>query len=381
MLVLLQITENCNLNCTYCFQGKKAKRSLTKEKGKEIIEFIMANCLELNEIAGEEKKLRLIFYGGEPLVEFDLLKNLFEFANYQAELLEIDIKYSLITNAYAITPEQLNFFERYKEYFSIKVSLDGNQPTQDAHRISLAGEGSFEQVYKNAKALNNIFHDVQIAMVVTPDQAANLYENVVFLMAEGFSKIEYEIDVFNSTWDLDTFNLLEEQVYLLKDFYLKYLQKDSDFVLVNFDNWVKSLIIGSESDSLCGAGKKSFFVNLDGEIYTCPLGNKVNECYFGDTRSGFNTNTDVINNLNFDLFSDECKECPYRCRCFLTCIAGNVRLTGKVYDISPLQCVRNKLNIEIGTELGNQLYKTMPELFQQRFLSKAAQFEAMQKRR
>lgn len=61
MLVLLQITENCNLNCTYCFQGKKAKRSLTKEKGKEIIEFIMANCLELNEIAGEEKNYVLFF--------------------------------------------------------------------------------------------------------------------------------------------------------------------------------------------------------------------------------------------------------------------------------------------------------------------------------
>lgn len=370
MLVQIQLTERCNLNCTYCFEGEKSLVTMDGDFAKRVIDFVHGSYQSYLVELPKPEDLVLVFYGGEPFLVFDLIKELFHYSESKATIYaHSTVRYALITNGYGLTPEIMDFLSEHRDKVRIKVSLDGNQPTNDAHRRNLANEGTFERVFANAKKLQEEVDSVQIAMVIMPDQVENLYDNVRFFTESGFSKIEFEVAA-TTEWRQEDFDKLEDQVDRLIDYYLEQLQKDPEYKLVALDNWLRPLLVESNPVVRCGAGRNSFFINTEGKIYTCPYGNKFDECCFGDVEQGFTDNVHLISRLDLQKFPIECQECANYDKCTFTCVAQNMLFCGSPYEVSPINCAKGRLSLKYGMKFGNSLYREMPEVFQKKFQQK-----------
>ena len=121
----LDMTNNCVLACDYCFRGEKNPRKLTWEVGSRAIDWLI-------EKSQNEKKLSVSLFGGEPLMEFKLIKELVPYAKKKAVECGKRIYFTAVTNSVLVTDEIIEFFRKYNMTFH--TSIDGGPETQDAHR-------------------------------------------------------------------------------------------------------------------------------------------------------------------------------------------------------------------------------------------------------
>lgn len=152
----LELTEKCNLRCKYCLyqEGQGGYRTF----GKRDMTFDIAKkgLEELRKT--NSKEVFLSFYGGEPLLNFDLMKKCIEYA--EETFFEKNISYSFTTNAVLITDEMMDFFNLYKDKLFITFSIDGPQELHDKNRITTLGNGTHNLVMKNFKKVVELFGDL-----------------------------------------------------------------------------------------------------------------------------------------------------------------------------------------------------------------------------
>lgn len=167
----LQVTQNCNLRCGYCIyaedrnhgQRTHSNKKMSFDLAKRAIEFYYDHSID-------SEMPNISFYGGEPLLEFSLVKNCVEYANRLFEGRRIG--YSMTTNATLLTEKVLDFL--IKEKFNLMISLDGPKGIHDLERkFALSGNGSYDVIMKN---IENMWQDnpefaetVSISMVVNPE--------------------------------------------------------------------------------------------------------------------------------------------------------------------------------------------------------------------
>lgn len=366
VLVTLQITERCNFDCIYCFQGEKEEYSISLKEGKERIDFIFNSYRSVIEETEEPQDLTISFYGGEPLIEFSLMKALFAYAEDKATTEGILTKYIIISNGYLLSEEHLEFFGENRKKFDVKFSFDGQKEIHDRQRPTMNGQPTFDRVLTNIKRFQEQVKPTQLAMVITPESVQHFLDSIRFLVSEGFSNLEFEIDSYTQ-WSEESIGILHEVFEEAMEFYLDQLQSNQDFTLSLFDVWVRPLVYQSKDCLRCGAGRNSYFINVYGDIYACPVGNKLKPCYFGNVKTGFTSNVDIISNMEDEKIQSECLSCANKNKCFLTCIAQNYRLNQDIYQIHPIQCERGQLGVKMGIRFGNQLYKRYPDLFHKKF--------------
>jgi len=121
--IKLFVTTKCNFRCRYCFVSKNSK-TISFKTGKKAIDFLFSSL---------HHDLSLTFFGGEPLLEYNLVKNLVEYAYQKAENLNKKIQFGIVSNGSLITDEILNFCKKYKIIFAL--SCDGMKLSQDIYRV------------------------------------------------------------------------------------------------------------------------------------------------------------------------------------------------------------------------------------------------------
>lgn len=162
-------TTNCNFDCHYCFEGKKASDVMSEEVQLSIIEYLKRN--------EEAKKVHLTWYGGEPLMAFNVIKSLYEKIK-NIENKEI-ISHTLITNGYLITDEVVNFIN-YAKIMDVQITLDGTKERHDAIRcLSGSRKPTFDKILSN---LNNL-------LVNCPHLKISLRVNINRYNTEDFFEI------------------------------------------------------------------------------------------------------------------------------------------------------------------------------------------------
>lgn len=174
--LILILTRECDFSCSYC--------PVKKERGAKMSWEIARKSLELfDEMRGEKIK----FFGGEPLLEFDLIKKIVE---YQAEKRR-GTKYELTTNGHLLDENKIEFM--LKNDFDIHVSIDGDEETQILGRGNL-GRGIERSVVKYAK-------NITVNMVVSPRNVHRFPENVSFLHSQGYDKFKI-LPAFYNKWKM-----------------------------------------------------------------------------------------------------------------------------------------------------------------------------------
>ena len=183
------LTENCNLKCRYCYEGQeKGKRKFAISDIATLISFIDREILESAESAEKKDKVIISFHGGEPLLEFQLMKYIISELDNVAAKRNISIVYEVTTNGNVNESEFLEYI-RNRGDFRISVSLDGKKEINDIYRVTKCGRSSFDRAFLFAKQLLEMDKHPRIRMTLTPQMVEYLYENIVFFVKEGFEMI------------------------------------------------------------------------------------------------------------------------------------------------------------------------------------------------
>ena len=330
--LILQVTQACNLCCSYCPFANSTNDSkhrthsskyMSWETAKSAIDFVADHSKKSNKIV-------VSFYGGEPLISFPLIKKCVEYAEEVFDGKDID--YSLTTNATLLNEEMINFFIEHG--VGVAFSTDGPKVIHDKNRKRIDGSPTYDTVmdwlHKYASMIPNGYLNQMLAinMVIDPEDDFRIIDEWVNNEIPGSVAVSaglYEDDELENKKRISDDNFNECLQYLMALELVNYLGIIDDVPKSKIaDNYAKQLMskyveLKSEEFPLpqmgipngpCIPGKKNLFVNVDGDFYPCE---KVNErskaVKMGSLSEDFDYEN-IISQMNIaQLTPDECINC------------------------------------------------------------------------
>lgn len=359
------LTNACNLKCLYCYQHKKVGRMNT-DVGREIINWIVP-ILKERKIRG----LTMNFYGGEPLLNFPVMKDTIEYGTERFQENNLDIRFYVITNGILLTDKILDFGSQYN--VSFQLSIDGDRATHDKYRKNPKGEGSFDMLggEEGIKKKADSACVKGVYLTYTPDTVQSLYDNILYLVNQGFRTLQF-FPVLENEWEGKE-PLLEKQIELLADLFFENFTKNSnsltlspiDYMLVHtYINERPELKKVFLQNTRCKAGRKNFTIDTYGFIYPCSR--------IPDDISIINGHDFRIGNVFGGIYNPEvlvdfrqwlprtsaeciCSKCEFSIICFYQCFGSNLGSNKDKYKPNKNCCIITKsLAMTI-----NSLYKKL----------------------
>lgn len=343
----LHVAHDCNLKCTYCFaaqgdfDGEKILMPL--EIGKKAIDFIV-------EQSKNRENLEIDFFGGEPLMNLDVVKELVIYGNEKAEKHHKKFKYTMTTNGVLLNEETREYLNNTMD--NIVLSLDGRKEVNDHMRQTVNDQGSFDVIIDNIKAMAKMRGDRDHYIRGTyTHHNLDFSKDVQFLAEEGFKSISVEPVVAEASYD---YALTEADLPVIMEEYdalaLAYLKRHEDGLHYNFFHFNVDLDHGPcvyKRLSGCGAGKDYVAVTPEGDIYPCHqfVGNEAFK--MGDVNQG------IINGeikKTFDagnlLGKEDCKTCWVKYFCGGGCHANAYNFNGTIMKPHFVSCEIERRRVE-----------------------------------
>ncbi len=343
----LHIAHTCNLNCSYCFasQGKyQGERALMSfEVGKQAFDYLIAN-------SGSRRNLEVDFFGGEPLMNFDTVKRLVEYARSVEKAHNKNFRFTLTTNGMLIDDDVIEFANR--EMSNVVLSLDGRQNIHDHFRVDYNGQGSYEKIVPKFKKLVEARGGKDYYMRGTFTHNNIDFTNDIFHMADlGFKELSMEPVVCppNDPYALTYEDLpkVKEQYEILAREMIKREKKGEGFT---FYHYMLDLTNGPciyKRITGCGSGTEYMAVTPWGDLYPCHQFVGDEKYLLGNVYEGV-TNTaaqDEFRSCNA-YARQECKDCWARLYCSGGCAANSYHATGSINGVYEYGCELFKKRIE-----------------------------------
>ena len=359
----LNISHDCNLRCIYCYgqggdYGNK-RIIMKKEIAKECIDFWYKY------LDKSRKNVSVIIFGGEPLINKDVLIYCVNYINNIVN--DIVISYSMTTNGTIMDDELIKLFR--DNNFNITLSMDGGEIIQNKNRPYATGKGSFEKVSETLKKLGSIYDVTLARMTLTHENVPYLQKSVEDLWAIGFNEVQYDlVCTVNEKLKIteNDLNLIFSQVKKLNDITYENVKNGKWKVLRNITkvtNMIHKNPKGLNDCSLFSAHTVMF--TPEGEIYKCQrlVGQK-------DYCSG--TLVDGIDWVKFnETFTrkeiDKCNHCFAKRMCYGGCAQVNLVNNNNIYEPSEIWCKHMKFILEEAFRLYTNLYVQERELFMASF--------------
>jgi uncharacterized protein len=333
-------TKNCNLKCKYCyekdnFETGMMKQDIEKKTFSFIKEMLLNSCDDQNYIQ---------FHGGEPLLNFDLIKRFVE------KIEEIkgnkNVKYMITTNGTIWSNEIEEFFKKYKDSFSgyISISIDGNLETHNKNRVFENNIGSFDVALKTSKKMREIFDCLRCRVTVAPNTVEYLYDNILFLIKEGFKQISIAFDFFSKEWNENHIQIIEEQYNRV----LKYWDDNKLSVEISV---VDDVIKPRRLLGICNPSKHFY---IDGTIYPCTYVVGMENYNIGNVFDSIDEKKikNIIELSKND--NSDCKNCNNKKTCNSNrCKLMNKVVTGNYYKPPIISCILENIQIEMANKRKN----------------------------
>ncbi|MBR5213533.1 MAG: radical SAM protein [Akkermansia sp.] len=361
----LCLTHDCTLRCKYCYAGRKYRHAMTRETAQKAIDISLAEAKRVG------RGLDLSFFGGEPLLEWELLQWCFEYLESHEEGLIVQPRYGITTNGTLLTPERLEWMA--ERDFLIGISIDGSPTMHNTNRCYADGQGSHEAVARAVALLDK--HPTirtKAICVVTPNNVQYLAEGVEWLAAHFHKEIGLNIDYW-SNWNDEQFDTLSEQYNLVAARVLQSYREGTPIKLSNIEHKILSHIQSSESHTdcvKCTIGEREIGVSVDGNFFPCSrlvgVGDEP-ELNFGNVKDGINRARQEWIIANRGNTTPACKLCELRARCLNSCGCTNHAASGFINQVSPFLCCSEKLFIETADSLAEILYAEQNPHFLERF--------------
>ena len=265
----LNISHNCNLKCEYCFADggtyNKERKNMPLDVALKAIDFLVAK-------SGKRKNLEVDFFGGEPLLNFDVVKKTVAYARSLEEKFGKKFRFTITTNAVLLNDEVTEYCN--KEMYNVVVSIDGRKDVHNCVRKTLGGKDSYDMVLKNALRFKELRGDRQYFVRGTFTALnTDFAKDVLALNNLGFDCISVEPVVLPETNRLaikeEHIEYLKKQYDELAEEYLRRRNTDKHFEFFHFILSLKEGPCEAKRLTGCGAGCEYVAVNPDGNIYPC----------------------------------------------------------------------------------------------------------------
>ncbi|MDO4733003.1 MAG: thioether cross-link-forming SCIFF peptide maturase [Bacillota bacterium] len=343
----LHVAHTCNLNCSYCFasQGKyHGDRALMSfEVGKQALDFLM-------EHSGSRRNLEVDFFGGEPLMNWDVVKQLVEYARSVEQERGKNFRFTLTTNGMLIDDEVIDFANR--EMSNVVLSLDGRKEIHDRLRVDYAGRGSYAQIVPKFRKLVEARGGKDYYMRGTFTHANPDFTEDVFHMAElGFTELSMEPVVCGpddpAALTPDDLKVVKEQYEILaKDM----LRRKREGKPITFYHYMLDLREGPciyKRISGCGSGTEYMAVTPWGDLYPCHQFVGEEQYKLGDVWNGVSNTALREEFRSCNAYArPECADCWAKLYCSGGCAANAYHASGSIRGIYEPGCELFRKRIE-----------------------------------
>lgn len=343
----LHVAHTCNLNCAYCFasQGKyQGERALMSfETGKRALDFLVEN-------SGTRRNLEVDFFGGEPLMNWDVVKKLVEYARSIEKEKGKNFRFTLTTNGLNIDDDVIEFSNR--EMSNVVLSLDGRKEVHDRYRVDYKGKGSWDIIVPKFQRFVKERGGKNYYMRGTFTHAnPDFLEDIKQMLSLGFNELSMEPVVCAAG---DPSELTERDKEIVFEQYEKLaelmLQKDKEGEPFTFYHYMIDLKGGPciyKRISGCGSGTEYMAVTPWGDLYPCHQFVGDEKFRLGDIWHGV-TNTAIQEEFgSCNVYArEDCHDCWAKLYCSGGCAANAYHSTGSVTGVYKYGCELFKKRME-----------------------------------
>lgn len=359
-----QVTEDCNLRCSYCYQINKSHNKMDFETAKKFIDYIFDNKDDPNFFYSESKVAGFVieFIGGEPFLELDLIEQIIDyFENKFLQYPESDWllchTYNFSTNGTLYHTEKAQrFIKKYRDLIHLGVTVDGDKNFHDSCRLFPNGSGSYDlAIAASLQELYDYGYE-NTKITISPDNVKYIYDGVVNLISLGYKYININC-CFEKVWDKENSLVLFKELIKLSDFIIKNNLYDNIYIAMlyplNFCPPTENVL----KQNWCGVGEGGMSIlDYKGDIYPClrfmpsSLGDSVKPILIGDLENGilgteeYRENKKVLNSCTRESLSNKkCLECPISFGCSW-CLGYSYQETGGFKEKTNNICYTYKLS-------------------------------------
>lgn len=349
----LNVCYDCNLRCKYCFADEgtyrtDAKAHMTPEVGKAAVDFLIAH-------SGNRTNLEIDFFGGEPLLCLDTVKQVVEYARSREENSGKKFSFTMTTNCLLLdkkTAEWLN-----DNMYNVVLSIDGRRQVHNAMRPTCSGADVYDLILSNALYMAELRGDKSyyVRGTFTP---ANLdfTQDVKAMHEAGFNEISLEpvvSDIDGIAITGEHLPAIYEEYGLLAQYYLDCYNEGKPFNFFHFNVDLTSSPCMPKRLTGCGSGCEYAVVNPDGKLYPCHQFSEMEEYCMGDVFSkDYNMDISAHFARNIVTQKPDCADCMAKYYCSGGCAANNIKYTGDMNKPYAITCemMRRRLELALGIE-------------------------------
>ena len=345
----LNIAHDCNLRCKYCFASTgdfgEGRKLMSYETGKKAVDFLLQN-------SGDRVNLEMDFFGGEPLMNFPVVKRLVEYGRSIEKEKNKHFKFTMTTNCVLMNDEIMDFLN--KEMSNVVISIDGRREVHDRMRPTINGKGSYDIIMNKAQEFvrrrNACDKEYYVRGTFTGFNK-DFGNDVLHLADQGFDQISVEPVVTDPKCE---YALREEDLPEIREEYERlaqiYMDRRANGKWFNFFHFMVDLEGGPclrKRLTGCGAGNEYVAVTPDGDIYPCHqfvgrdgyrMGSVLDGTFDRDIQAKFAHNT-VLN-------KEKCRDCWARFFCSGGCAANAEAFHGDISQPYDMECQMERKRLE-----------------------------------
>lgn len=344
----LNIAHDCNLKCKYCFASEgeyNGERMLMSfEVGKKAIDFVINN-------SGPRHNIEIDLFGGEPLMNFEVIKQIIDYARTQEKIHNKNIRFTITTNATLLNEDNMDYID--KNMGNVVLSIDGRKEVNDKIRRRYDGSGTYDTILPKIKSMVDRRDKNKQYYVRGTFTRENLdfYKDVVSLANEGFKEVSVEPVVIEPSHPLslreEDLPKIFEQYDKLTDMIIEDEKNGTGFKFYHFNIDVNGGPCVYKRISGCGAGHEYVAVTPEGDIYPCHqfVGN--DEFKMGSVFNGELDENTMSTFKNGNIYNKpKCMDCWARFYCSGGCQANNYNFNNDIHIPYEIGCKMMKKRIE-----------------------------------
>ncbi len=376
--ITFQVTENCNMACTYCYQHNKSNNKMTWEVAKIFIDKLLNDEFpeyQKNDLSG----IIFEFFGGEPLLEIELITLITEYTiNKMIELKHpwlINFRISICSNGLANKNKKFQeYLKKFRYFLSLGVTLDGCQELHDACRFDLQGNGTYDRIVEFVRYYKeNYSTQLRTKMTLSPSNINYLYNAIINLIEEKYTVIHCNC-IFEKGWEISHAKILYNELKRVADYLIDNNLYNKINVSLFNENWYKA-VSELDNNNWCGgvlSGEHwGAAIDYKGIMYPCirymasSLNNRQKPLNIGTINNGYGftplerENMDLLSNITRRSQStDECFYCPIATGCSW-CSGYNYEEFGTPNKRATYICVMHQAQSLANVYYWNKLYKKL----------------------
>jgi uncharacterized protein len=353
--ITLNVSRRCCLSCSYCFAhcfSEYDKVDMTLETAKKCVDWLLSPST-----SGDASKVDIGFWGGEPLLKWDLIKEIVPYAEYKAGMVGKDISFGGTTNVVLLTEDKFDFMDEHNIRFLL--SIDGTKEHHDKFRKFPNGNGSWDIIDKNSTAILKRWPNSQVRLSFTPENLDGFIDDLNYFYEKGFRDIVYS-PVSEGDWTEERIAKLREVWMKVAEWYTQHEPIKMKFL----DDACNQCLGNHQTGAPCGAGRQYVGIDYDGSIFSCHR-----FCKFDDPRPWYerelclgHIDYGILNqqwrerflNWKVEEIKNDCTGCRAKgISCTGGCWATNYDLNGDIAKISDMNCELSRIVLEQGEYLLN----------------------------